>query len=239
MKGDGFIPNPYDSCVFNKHEPNGEKVTLVIHVDALFITSKSDYNHIKFEACMPAKYKEIKISKGKVKDCIGMTVKYIAPGQVSIAIDNCERYILSECGVWPLRATPAASTLFVTRDALKASHEEVQFFRTFVAKLLYIAKRARPECLAAVAFLTTRVREVDEDDMGKLKRVIGYLRATSNRGIVLHVGGIVTVRAFVNASYGVHRASGKSHTGCAIVLGGAGVLSACSYKQKIVTKFST
>ncbi len=108
---------------------------------------------------------------------------------------NCERSILSECGVWPLRATPAASTLFDTCDAPKASHEEVQFFRTFVAKLLYIAKIVRPECLVSVAFLTTRVHVVDEDDMRKLKRVLGYLRATTNHGIVLRVGGIMTVRA--------------------------------------------
>ena len=36
MEGDGFIPNPYDSCIFNKHEPSGEQVTVVIHVDDLF-----------------------------------------------------------------------------------------------------------------------------------------------------------------------------------------------------------
>ena len=70
-------------------------------------------------------------------------------------MDNCERSIISECGVWPLRATPAASTLFDTRDAPKASHEEVQFFRTIVAKLLYIANRVRPECHSPVGFLTT------------------------------------------------------------------------------------
>jgi len=131
---------------------------------------------------MRDKYKEIKISKGKVVDYIGMTFDYIVPVQVSITMINFERSILSECGVWSLRATPAASALFDTRDAPKASHEEVQFFRTFVAKLLYIAKRVRPEGIVAVAFLTTRVHEVDEGDMGKVKRVLGYLRATSNRG---------------------------------------------------------
>jgi len=50
----------------------------------------------------------------------------------------------------PLRSTPVASTLFDTRDAQKATNEEVQFFRTFVAKVLYLAKRVRPECLVAV-----------------------------------------------------------------------------------------
>jgi hypothetical protein len=120
--------------------------------------------------------------------------------------------------MWLLRATPVASTLFDTRDAPKASHEEVHFVRTFVAKLLYIGITVRPECLVAVAFLTTRAHDVDEDDMGKLKRVLGYLHATSNRGIVIRAGDNIIVRAFIDATYGVHQANGKSYTDCAIVL---------------------
>ncbi len=49
----------------------------------------------------------------------------------------------------------------------------------------------------------------------------------------------MTVRAYIDASYIVPQNSGKSHTGCAIVLGDAGVLYARSSKQKIVTKSST
>ena len=37
----------------------------------------------------------------------------------------------------------------------------------------------------------------------------------------------------------MHQGSGKSHTGCAIVLGDAGVITARSSKQKIVTKSNT
>ena len=62
MEGDGFISSPFDSGVFNKHEPNGEKVTMVTNVDELSITSKSEDNPLKIEACMRDKYKEIKIS---------------------------------------------------------------------------------------------------------------------------------------------------------------------------------
>jgi hypothetical protein len=141
MECDGFIPNPYDStCVFNNIEPGGEQVIVAIPVDDLYITSKSEDNHTKLEACMRNTYKEIKISKGKVVDYIWLNFDYIVPGQVSITMDNCERFILSECGVWPLRATPVASSLFDTRDEPRDSHEEVHFFRTFVTKLLYTEK---------------------------------------------------------------------------------------------------
>jgi hypothetical protein len=239
MRADGFAPNSYDPCVYNKTGPSGAQITVVMHVDDLLITGRVNDDHERFEKYMRKVYHDIKVNKGKVLNYIGMTFDYIVPGQVSITMENCEQSIISECGVWPLRATPAASTLFDTRDAPKATAEEVKFFRTFVAKLLYLAKRVRPECLVAVAFLTTRVYEVDQDDMVKLRRLLGYLRATPNRGIVLRVGSNITVRAYIDASYGVHQGSGKSHTGCAIVLGDAGVLAARSAKQKIVTKSST
>ncbi len=88
------------------------------------------------------------------------------------------------------------------------------------------------------AFLTTRVNAVDVDDRAKLNRVLGYLRATQHRGIVLRAGNEMAVHAYIDAAYGVHQSSGKSHIGCAIVLGDAGVITAKSSKQNIVTKSS-
>ncbi len=103
-----------------------------------------------------------------------------------------------------MRVTPAASALFDTRDAPKATYEEVTFFRTFVAKLLYLTKSVRAECLVTVAFLTIRVDDIDADEINKLRRLLGYLRATNNRGIVLRVVDNITARVFIDASYGVH-----------------------------------
>jgi len=79
--------------------------------------------------------------------------------------------------------TPTSSTLFDTRDAPKVTAEEIIFFRPYVDKLNYFAKALKPECRVAVAFLTTRANTVDVDDMAKLKRVLGYLRATQHWGI--------------------------------------------------------
>lgn len=108
-----------------------------------------------------------------------------------------------------------------------------------MAKLLYLAKRVRPECLTAVSFLATRVTSCDIDDMAKLRRVLGYLRGTRERGITLKIGDHMTPKAYIDAAYGVHAESGKSHTGCSIVLGYGGPVYSKSSKQKIVTKSST
>ena len=60
-------------------------------------------------------------------DYLGMTLEFIVSGQVSITLDNCVQDILAGCGTWPRRSTPAASTLFDTRDAPKVTAEEVKF----------------------------------------------------------------------------------------------------------------
>jgi hypothetical protein len=49
----------------------------------------------------------------------------------------------------------------------------------------------------------------------------------------------MTVNAYIDAAYGVHADSGRSHTGCVIVLGGGGPVFVRSTKQKLVTKSST
>jgi hypothetical protein len=50
---------------------------------------------------------------------------------------------------------PAAASLFDTRDAPKLCDEDIQFFQTFVAKMLYLAKKLKPECLTAVTCKNT------------------------------------------------------------------------------------
>ena len=47
-----------------------------------------------------------------------------------------------------------------------------------MAQLLFLACRGRRDIQTAVSFLTTRVRAPDEDDWGKVRRVLQYLKGT-------------------------------------------------------------
>ena len=119
----------------------------------------------------------------------------------------------------------------------RADQESTKYFRTFVAKVLYVAKRVRPECLTAVSFLSTRVNDCDIDDLQKLDRLLGYILATRDRGIVLRIGDTISVNGYIDASYGVHR-DARSHTGAVIVVGESGPIWSKSTKQKSNTKSS-
>jgi hypothetical protein len=148
--------------------------------------------------------------------------------------------MLRDSGVEGLAKTPAADNLFETREEVALASKDVnEWFHSQVAKALYLAKRTKPECLTAVAYLTTRVQKCNLDDVVKLMRLIKYIRRTRDTGITLKPGKLgVTIRSYIDAAYGLHK-DGKSVTGCLTVIGESGPVHAKSVKQKIVTKSST
>jgi hypothetical protein len=78
-----------------------------------------------------------------------------------------------------------------------------------------------------------------KQDWAKLDRVMGYLRGTPNRSIILRPGSMgIVPRLCVDASYGVH-ADGKSHTGPSIIIGDTGAVFNRSCRRGIVAKLST
>jgi hypothetical protein len=85
---------------------------------------------------------------------------------------------------------------FLTKreSAPKLSLGLSELLHSNVAKLLYLAQRARPDILLAVVFLTTRVSTPDIDDLGKLKRVMRYLGDTEDLALTLEASGDGVVR---------------------------------------------
>ena len=236
----GFTQNMCDQCTFNKTDISGVQVTVILHVDDMKITcaNKMTLDAILLSLCQ--RFKETKCHYGPCVPFLGMDFDYKVPGEVRITMLGMEADILSTSGVTGVAKTPATEALFeVDTDKQPVEDQDQDWFRSNVAKLLYLGKRARPEILTATTFLATRAAKADSDDMGKLRRVIRYLRGSAGRGIRLCPGALgVSVRAYVDAAYGVHM-DGKSHTGVSIVIGEAGPIFVRSTKQPIVAKSST
>jgi hypothetical protein len=240
LMAEGFEPNPYDSCVFNKVNRDGLQVMVALYVDDLMVTCEDERELDAFAAFLRASYAgDITEHRGDIAEYLAMTFDFRTLGEVRVTMKKLIDDIIAGCGVTAERSTPATDELFnVREDAVQLDQQQKDYFRTYVAKLLYVAKRVRPEILAAVSFLTTRALVCDADDLAKLHRVLGYVKKTRDRGIVLRIGEFISVEAYIDAAYGVHTSSGKSHTGCAIVLGN-GPVFVKSTKQKIVSKSST
>ena len=240
LKKLGYTPNAIDTCVFNKRNENGVQCTIAVHVDDLMITS-TDSDMIESLAVGLAKrYGDITRKDGPIVNYLGMVFDLTVRGVAKVTMTGYVDDMLKEVGTSKGARTPATEGLFEVRpDALTVSEGLRVMFHRHVAKMLYLAKRARPDCLTAVAFLATRVTKCTVDDLAKLDRLMRYVWATRERGIVFTPGasGIV-VSVLIDAAYGVH-ADGRSHTGSCIVVGDRGAVHCKSSKQQIVTKSST
>ena len=105
------------------------------------------------------------------------------------------------------------------------------------AQLLSLSQRARPDMQTFVSFLAKRLRSPDEDDWGKLRRWLMYLKGTMHMKLNITVDSLSTIRWYVDASYGVH-SDIKGHTGMMMALG-TGASMAMSKAHKLNTKSST
>ena len=236
----GFTMNPVDECVFNRGKGD-DQCTVAMHVDDLLITSKQVNTIDKLITELKGRYTEgVTVHEGDIISYLGMTFDWSKPGEVKVTQEGYIQDILRDCLVEGTAKTPAADNLYEIRDDVPLASKEVSdWFHTQVAKMLYLAKRTKPECLTAVAFLTTRVTKCNLDDVVKLTRLLKYVRRTQQTGIVLKPGKLgVIARSYIDAAYGVHD-DGKSVTGCVTIIGEQGPIHTKSVKQKIVTKSST
>jgi hypothetical protein len=177
----GFIINPYDWCVANRIV-KGKQQTVLWHVDDLKISHVDEAVNTELIKLLESEFgKEapLTITRGKVHDYLGMTLDYTEDGKVKIRMEDYVEKMLADLpedadmdGESP---TPAANHLFQVNDKQpKVDEKKAQLFHTYVAKSLFLCKRARPDIQTAVAFLATRVKECGEDDYKKLRRMIQF-----------------------------------------------------------------
>jgi len=102
-------------------------------------------------------------------------------------------------------AMPASDPLFKVReDGRKLPEELADVFHHTVYQLLFAANRARRNIQSAVSFLTTRVKAPDEDDRGKLVRVLKYINGTQYMKLILSADEMnFTVHWYVDGSHQV------------------------------------
>ena len=239
----GFVFNPYDPCVANRMV-DGKQQTIRFHVDDLMsshVNAKVNTEFLKWCNDLYGTYGEVKATRGAKHDYLGMTIDFSQPGKVIIDMVD---YITKMCDEFPMdlskvRHVPSAAPadLFSVGTGKPISHADKETFHTFVAKMLFACKRARPDMNTLTSVLCTRVKEPLEDDWGKLIQGLKFLEQTKSDKLILHVDDIRVARWWVDASFAVHP-NYRSHTG-AVMSFGRGAPVTISAKQKLNTRSST
>ena len=243
LEGINFKFNPYDPCVANR-EVNGKQHTIRFHVDDILsshIDPKVNDDFHKWAQSNYGAYKDVKCTRGKVHTFLGMTLDFRTKGKFKIRMDDYMQRMLEE---FPkefkeedIADTPAKSNLFEVGKGAPLDPERQQIFHQFVAKNLFLAKRARVDLGTTVAILTSRVQKPNLSDWGKLVRLMLYIKSTPKWHLTLSADDLTTIKWFIDASFAVHP-DFKSHTGATMTMG-EGAVQTMSRKQKLNSRSST
>ena len=243
FEDEGFIFNPYDPCIANKMV-NGKQQTIRFHVDDLMSSHVDKKVNDEFHKWMNKKYgmyKDVTCTRGKKHVYLGMTLDFTRKGKVKIRMDDYVDRMLEE---FPVKfkdddnqETPAAANLMEPAKGAKLDPKRHETFHSFVAKCLFLSKRARLDIAPTVAILASRVQSPNQGDWNRLVRLMRYIHSTKGWHLTLSADNLRVIKWYVDASFATHP-DFKSHTGAVMTMGG-GAMQTLTRKQKLNSRSST
>tara|TARA_B100002003_G_C14152859_1_gene554651 strand:- start:307 stop:5016 length:4710 start_codon:yes stop_codon:yes gene_type:complete len=233
-----FVQNKMEQCVFNLKK-NNVTITTCFHVDDLLFTCNNEQMLTNVVQQFGSKFRGISIQKGNNINYLGLNIHRNRNKDIELSMIKYSKDIGESCGITQKDKTPNTETLFEddNDESIFLTEDNRKIFHTIVAKLLYLAKKLRPDILTAISYLASKVNQPTVNDNNKLTKVVKYVNNTINYKSIYKYNTPIGITAYVDASFGCH-SDGKSRSGIAVMLCG-GMIYTSSSKQKIVTKSST
>jgi hypothetical protein len=130
------------------------------------------------------KFGEVQFEVGSKLSYLGMQIDIKDEGTV-VDMNFYVKKLLEAASVKG-QSSPGNHNSFIVDEYVQGLEEsEKKYFHLRTAKLLYLAKQARPDILTVVIFLCTRVQNATVQDRDKLDRILGYLKWTKDYVLVL------------------------------------------------------
>jgi hypothetical protein len=182
LRREGYIPTPTDQCIFRKVSGLVLCILILYVDDILLFADDEEINNI--ETFMKKEFRWITVNKSNVQSYLGMNIR-VEKHQIVIDMSYYTQQLLEEFQNSQNYTTPAIKECFTTSSSPMLDENGRKRFHTVMVKLLYLAKRARPDILTSVSFLCTKVTKPTKADQQKLLRVIGYLKQTVERTYII------------------------------------------------------
>jgi len=125
----------------------------------------------------------------------------------------------------------------VKPDTDNLAKEKADIFRKFVAKLIWVMKRGRPDVKPTISFLSARVKGPDKDDWHKFKCLMCWIKKTKIDVRIIGADDLLNMIVMIDSAHAVHDDM-RGHTG-GITSYGTGIVDEKSSKQKMNTCSST
>lgn len=207
---------------------------IAVYVDDIIIVS-DDYKWIRNVKTELAKDFDIK-DLGKIGYCLGINIKQDVEGismtQEKYVTDLLRRFGMDDCN--PV-CTPMDKE--ATFENNKGVENQRRPYRELVGSLMYLAVATRPDIAHAVSVLAQFNDCNTEAHWQAAKRVLRYLKRTSNYGIIFRRSD-AEIAAYVDADWGRCKLDRKSYTGYVFNMS-MGPICWKSQKQRTVAMSST
>jgi hypothetical protein len=148
LRSDGFVLNPYDSCVANK-VVDGKQMTVCWHVDDLNVSHCDPAQVTIFGEWLSKKYGvAVATHRGKIHDYLGMIFDFLPKGKVMVTIMEYIKNIIKDFPeeIIGTKISPVTDYLFTVRDPSLAKvlpEEQVKVFHRMTTQLLFLSTGAR------------------------------------------------------------------------------------------------
>ena len=232
-----FTSTTTDACFYIRHTANNIEA-IALYVDDLLIAGSDPTSlaTIKTQLCGAFEMKDL----GEAKTYLGLEIsrdrsrrqlflgqqKYIGTVLQRFGMENCKPIV-----------TPLEVQFDVSDENEPAGGVP---YREAVGSLMYLMTGTRPDLAFAIRRLSQYVSSPCKHHWIALKRVLRYVRGTSDYGILYHGNDIdkLTLDGFYDADWGGSRNDRKSTAGYVFKMYG-GAISWCSRKQSVVALSST
>ena len=182
---------------------------------------------------------EFKIVTKPATYFLGVEINQKSDGSIKISQAAYTEKVLDQFGMSDCRAcvTPISSSEKAEADA---SNETVRFpYRSVVGALMYLMTGTRPDIAFAVSVVSRNLENPDQTDVIQVKRILRYLKGTSDIGIVYkpqHSRN--TLQCYSDADHASDKTTGRSTTGVVCIYA-AGAISYLIQRQTSVAISTT
>jgi hypothetical protein len=218
----GYTPCEKDPCIYYKKSRNGHNIIIGLFVDDILISCTTDDNDEWNEDKKKLSSQYELNDMGEAHYLLGMKIEKhenkIQLHQSKYVKNKLQQFRMEECSE---QTTPETTTTLRANDGSKQEKEE-PLYRAIVGSLIYIQTSTRPDITHAVNMVTRYMRQPTVTHMTAAKRILRYLKGTTNCGLVYEMNSSnnssVTITGYCDADWGGDQDDRRSTTGYCIFI---------------------
>ena len=235
-----FLPTLEDKCAFVRKNSNGKSDIICLHVDDLLICVHDELEINIIKSHLDQIFPGMKYSTNYENfNYLNLEINRNITQQITtVKLVEYTKQVMSDYNIIKKKSSPSNRRLMNHNNNSASSIDKTTYLSALM-KLMYIAKRTRPDILFVCSYLATKIENATSSDFNNIIYCMEYLNNNIEIGLTFTTKIISNIHCFTDASFGIH-ADGKSHTGIAYALDRHSSPVLCmSKKQKIISESST